>query len=978
MEFIEDIIKRSINIDNDIAIFDVDRTIINTTSWYHACMTEDLLLSKENIKKFKYMNDVTFQNPTQQNLKDFRVNTLNLIEPKIDDKFIEKIKSVSDCYWQSGDYTNIWRLYQAGKYTAFYLVKIYDDAIKYIEFLSKYYGNNLKIIFLTSGYEKFIRGVVDGILEKYNIKYLNYLVIGSQLKFQNGVVIEDYHLSQFEKQKVVEYIISMGGKIRFLADDSNENEELFKIVERENGIALNIKHIPNSLINETWENYLKSLTFENIKENLKKDNSCIGLNEVNIEMPDFLQELSNCTNEIGITNVSIDEFNFCLKKLKQKMKMENDRVDFEKYIQKMIYKKDEKIYLRGKLYYNWLPQYIFIDDRCIIERWKELYKVSKKCLEIINKNNLLKFAMNFGEKLIIYTIIDHFLESMLFILNLVEQNDLANNCLIKKITHRKILDIIQEVMNYIYMYFYDDDRCISALNSIINNLNELNIIEKIPNNVQIYKTMRELDDNVTIFKFVKSISEKLQNKNINLDYIISFPYGGITLGFAMKSYMKIILKQDKLPELLNCHYSSKQKMRADRIEKDIDFSIFKYIPSVYNDFSYDMANGKKSIMILDNNVTTFKTLDLAKNFLQQIGNTVYASVAEINYDNIANHLLDNPIEELIPNWRNVLNFNAIGEYITSFNTWNTSQKSEILNDIYYSKSIPKLQINLPELTNKNYLFKICRVHNIVDLKTIMKNGANMIGIHAVYPDRIKYLNNEKKYHPLEYNLEFKEELPIALLELDSIRDMQKYIPSSVKQAILFERPIKLEDMIETCELYRIPKENMYIQLQHRTDANYIKNIKNNLCKRIIATIGLFQKDFKDYFWKLHNVLDEKNDFILLDLSKHQPDLINYSESYKESLDRVAMLNDFSKYIKHNSVPIIIADDTTPKQMKKYLNIFAENDIKVIGIDMQNTVELRSNEQQYEIVEYKQNAYQIKIRKSPNYMHEWCDFWKEEE
>ena len=270
------------------------------------------------------------------------------------------------------------------------------------------------------------------------------------------------------------------------------------------------------------------------------------------------------------------------------------------------------------------------------------------------------------------------------------------------------------------------------------------------------------------------------------------------------------------------------------------------------------------------------------------------------------------------------------------------------------------------------------MHNIPDLNTVIRNGANMIGIHAVYPDRIKYLKNEEKYLPIIANLEFKEELPIALFEIDSIRDLQNHLPKSLKQALLFERKMSIKDMIETCEIYNIKKDNLFIQLQHRVDKDYIEIIKNKLCSRIIATIGLFQKDFKAYLEMLNNILNKENDYILLDLSKHQPDLINnYIDNLENSLNKMFILKDYIKYLKNNSIPIIIADDTTEKQMREYLKVLKENDINVEGIDMQNNIEQKRNEQKYQIIENNHETYQIKIRKSPTLMYEWSDFWKKE-
>ena len=270
---------------------------------------------------------------------------------------------------------------------------------------------------------------------------------------------------------------------------------------------------------------------------------------------------------------------------------------------------------------------------------------------------------------------------------------------------------------------------------------------------------------------------------------------------------------------------------------------------------------------------------------------------------------------------------------------------------------------------------MCRVQNVQDLNAIVKNGANMIGIHAVYPDRIKYLKNEIKYEPLETNLDIDENLPIGILELEGIRDIQNYIPDYIKQAVLFERPLSIDNMIKSCDMYNLPKEKIYIQLQHRTNREYIQTIKSNLSKKVIATVGLFQKDFEEYFWKIHDILDPDTDYILIDMSKHQPDLISFSESYKDSIDKVAVLNHLAPIMQNNSVPVIIADDTTVYQMECYLKEISKYNIKIKGIDMQNSVELPSNEQKYQYVKCNDKTYQVKIRKSGTELAKWDEFFK---
>ena len=977
MKQLEDKIKNLINIDSDIVILDVDRTIINTTSWYQACITDDLLISKENIKKFIEMNDKTFLNPTKEKLKTFRKNTLNLIEKNIDSKYIEKTKTIinSEVYCHLGDYMNSWRFYLAGIYVAQKLVKVYDDAIKYIQHLSIYYGNNLKIIFLTSGYEPFIQGVVDEVMNKTNLNNLNYSIIGSQVRFNKGNISETFHIDQFEKQKVVENIIKRGGKIRFIADDSNANKSLFDVVKQNGGIALNIVHKSNQEINNTWKKYRDSITEKATKEKVKHDDSFVGLNKNKIKMPILLEQISKDTNKIGITSISNKQYNLALNNLIKIIKDNKNKEKFSNCIKKVVFEKENIVYLRGKLYYNWLPQYIFLNDKPLNDSWKELMNTCIDALDVLNQEKMINNSLSYYEQVIIYSLIDHLLEGMLFILNLIEQNSLNGNNLYKK-EHKKVIQITQNISDLLYAYIYQDIKMAELLDKVITELKKLEISNTLPPYTKVFKTMRELDDNIIIFKFVKSVVDEMEKRNINPDYIISFPYGGIALGFATISYMKIGLKKKKMPQILNSHFSSKQRIRENRIEKDIDFSMFKYIPSIYNKYVQEIEKGNSTILLLDNNVTTFKTLDLCKNFLKQIGNRIYAGVPAINYDNIIDCLFNKKAETLVSNWRQVLDFHPVDEYITAFNTWDTNEKSKILQNIYEIKNkVHKIEDFNIEIEENNYIFKVCRIQNVQDLKIVAQKGANMVGIHSVYPDRIKYLKNELKYKPFESNLEIAEDLPVGVLELNSIKDIQKIIPEGMKQAILFERPCEIKNMIKTCEMYELPKEKMYIQLQHRTDEKYILQIKKELCKRIITTVGLFQKDFKEYFWKMNNVLNPQTDYILLDLSKHQPDLITYSENYKESIDRVSVLKHLAKVIENNTVPIILADDTTVHQMKEYLQVLSKYNIKIKGIDIQNTVEIETNKQRYQKIEYRGKVYQAKIRKSSTKMAEWKDFFE---
>lgn len=276
------------------------------------------------------------------------------------------------------------------------------------------------------------------------------------------------------------------------------------------------------------------------------------------------------------------------------------------------------------------------------------------------------------------------------------------------------------------------------------------------------------------------------------------------------------------------------------------------------------------------------------------------------------------------------------------------------------------------MKNKNYIFKICRVHNLKDLEIIRHNSeVNMIGIHAVYYNQEEYRKGEKKYYPIYCNYENNEDLPIATFELDSIREMQKHIPNNITQAILFQRPLSVENMKKCIELYNMPKNNLFIQLHYRVNNDEIKNIKNRICKNIIATIGIFQEDFEEYFNNLQKILNDKTDYILIDLSEHQSNL----SIYDEKVDKLEKLKEIIQIIQNNKIPIILAEDTNPDTMKKYLYEMNKYNILIKGIDMQNAVEIEKNKQKYELLYDKNIKYQIKIRKSDELIKHWNDFFK---
>lgn len=274
--------------------------------------------------------------------------------------------------------------------------------------------------------------------------------------------------------------------------------------------------------------------------------------------------------------------------------------------------------------------------------------------------------------------------------------------------------------------------------------------------------------------------------------------------------------------------------------------------------------------------------------------------------------------------------------------------------------------------NKDYLFKVCRVHNKKDLDNVISNRANMIGIHAVILNREEYIENEKKYSPIFLKDDFDKELPILSLEVESIKNMQKYIPSNIIPVILFQREMECKKIIECCEIYNLNIKNMYIQLHHRLTENYIENIKKEVCKNVIAVIGAYQTDFKEYFKFLESKLNKNTDYILIDMSVHQSNLSNYNDK----VDKLEIIENMSKIIENNKIPIILAEDTNTGNMKKYLDIISKYDINIKGLDMQNSVEKDKTNQKYELYKDYDSEYQIKVRKSKKLLRNWKNFFQD--
>ena len=967
-EDIDKILSSSVTKDIYI-ILDVDRTIINGTSWFKSCITPDLLIEGKNVQKFITLNEEAYDKKSIS-LDFFRHETLKLIKQEYDQKYISIIKKKLNINLDSfkGQPVDRRLLYFAGKVSVDEMI-VYQECIDYIKILYSIHKNNLKIIYLSSGYQWYIQGVVDGIMEHFLPNFPNYQVIGSKLLIKGGKTSEVFFNSQSVKQKIVEQIINNGLKVSLIADDSPENLELFSCVERNGGKALMIDYKRKQISSEVWKEELAQIRKEHLINYYMTENVKTKIRDVKIDNS-FICFLERNMNKIGIFSMSKVEYEKAIKSLCSGF---SDKLtsQFIEILENLFFRKGDRVYLRGELYYYWLPTYIFLNNESLSEKYSRLVHETISAFLIVSENiSLEKIQDEYNSRAIILSIFEHLQHSILTILNMTEKAEIDMKI---KIQGESILyNLIQGITNVIFKTIEGKDLS-NDLEEISGQLDFVTFISFFEKCFNYHQGMRELDNIVSIYKSIKLIIDN--EKEPPFDYIISFPYGGIGLGYSFVAYMLAKEIPMAFPNIINCHYSSKKGYRRGENAEVPDINSF--IPDFYYNRFQELEKGGRCILLYDNNSTTLKTLKEAKKFFGGRNNTVQGAVVGFNYRNLVDCILKREnYEEMAENWEEILDYGVVEEYITAFNTWGTNEKAKILEELFSS---PNTDISHLINNNNNYevrtgkIFKLCRVHNVFDYKTAIKNGVNMIGLHAVYQNFEKYRQNEKLYLPITTISHMKDiNIPISDYEVDSISDLLDNIDVEVKVALILEEKMNLEQIRRCLSSYNLNTETTIFQLQHRVDNEYIDCLRKHFQCDIICTIGLNQKDFSEYFEFLNRVLN-KNDKILIDLSKHQPDFIHGAEVESVEDSKLKLLNSLIPVLRGSRIPLMFAEDTSVEQMKRYLNLLNKNGVKFAGIDMQNSVEIDSTEQRYQSVLINGKSYQMRVRKSPQKMERWKDF-----
>lgn len=227
-------------------------------------------------------------------------------------------------------------------------------------------------------------------------------------------------------------------------------------------------------------------------------------------------------------------------------------------------------------------------------------------------------------------------------------------------------------------------------------------------------------------------------------------------------------------------------------------------------------------------------------------------------------------EEMCHNWFDVIDAKPIMNYFSAYNTWGTSETSALLEQLYSQDFIFQNTDNLIPRKIHSEHRKICRIHNVYDLRLAMEMGATMIGIHAVISCKDKYYKIED-YHGIK--VEYYPNLPVPDYEIESIRYMVRCLPDGVMPILIIENKLSVEDIMKVINIYGLNVFKCGIQMQFRTNIEYINKIIEMGFERVIVAVGLMQKDVKEYLEFVDKALRTSKDLILLDMSRHQPHVI---------------------------------------------------------------------------------------------------------
>ena len=353
-------------------VLDIDRTIIKGTSWYYTCKCGDLLIKKDKIPIFEKINEKLFTKGNEKTREQFRIETFNLMEKQISSESLQLLNSagIKNTFTVGENISNEF-IKTVGRYTLRKLVDIDENCVKFLSWIYHLFLGDVTFLFLTSGYTPYMNGLIEEYIKLFEEK-IEWQVIGTELEIDYGIVHIKEVNTQTRKYNIVKEMISANKKIVFLADDSLADPRLFNIVNANGGYTFNVRYDQHEK-KLNWDELLHKVMDKGYLYEYLVNRSSIRIDkQKNIINQCKLKERYN---QIGILCYNSKEFADIYVDI-------NDSKITEE-IEKFVFRKENNVYLRGELYYFWLPKYINLSYERKIDGWKNLYFSAIKLFKLI-------------------------------------------------------------------------------------------------------------------------------------------------------------------------------------------------------------------------------------------------------------------------------------------------------------------------------------------------------------------------------------------------------------------------------------------------------------------------------------------------------------------------------------------------------------------------------------------------------------------
>lgn len=647
-----------------ILFSDLDRTIINTTGWYHACATPGILLDPAGAQRFRELNAAANGTHGHEGMR-FRLQTLSLLNSRNSSAPVTQAA-----------------LFEAGRLVAC-RSHVYPEALAFIRAAQNDYGEDFGLVIATAGYDSFAMGLVTELLRRAGLSGLPLVVIASELHIERGKWEIARLVDLRRKTSVLQTIQSSGCHILAVAEDQYHDSELFSWSRPEEPCAIRVKHTSGRQSSPEWEAAAGSLPSgpQYLQWRLKDHPYRLtNLEYIHREYHQELLQLPQPNNAIGIDCMSRVEFDYALGALTDRLKG-CQGVDFSLLSEGTTISRGDQVYLRGQWFYPGVAGGAHGLSAPGVSSWAiivgELIRAS---------GNLKRFRLleprswadvGLSERRIVLSWFDHLRNAGIQLLGGAVGRQLEVSPVQRERVH-SFAGLVSR--NYWAL----------ALNrpSLVRGIDPrlyCDVAATACGDLGLATPFRELDDAVvmgfTSLSWLKELSF-LAPRNTKVR-IVDLASGALDLGLSLQSIAKITqIGGLRFPdEPLHLSYSSRDSYRGVQLgHRDLLGSL----PSDERDrLAGWLACPDSVTLVVDNNATTFETLANVKARLASVAQgRVLAAASSINYGNLLLAAKGLSAEPVIPNAETVMDLRPCFEYVPAYSTRHTGIKWLELERIY--------------------------------------------------------------------------------------------------------------------------------------------------------------------------------------------------------------------------------------------------------------------------------------------------------